>query len=349
MAKLRIAVFAGANATILNSPTLVTSNKGRLPGERVLDGRYDHLVPQTLHEPVTVRVRRLSAHPLEEDAAAVYHDNGSDYYEMELSPEDGPYLLPYVARRADGSPDGTPFEDADLLNPGLGFGGRQFFYPDASRVFEEVDRTIAGRDDTGEANTLDRRAHYDFIRVLPSGGYTSGGEESGIDYFPYKPFPLGKYPPVSALALITNTVQRALDSGAYAGGLWMQASSSVEEVMYWLSLLIDSELPLAGIVAQRYHGQLSNDGDRNIVDAVDYVLSGRGVGLGAVGVLDEQVFAARELKKADDRPGNYKATGGHVGILGSMGPPVTIWYKLAYKHTSTSDVRLSVLPQEVAF
>ena len=37
MAKLRIAVFAGANATILNSPTLVTSNKGRLPGERVLD------------------------------------------------------------------------------------------------------------------------------------------------------------------------------------------------------------------------------------------------------------------------------------------------------------------------
>ncbi len=349
MAKPSIAVFAGANATILNSPTLVTSNKGRLLGERVLEGRYDHIVAQTLHEPVWVKIRKYSAHPLEADATKVYHDDGKDFYEVELRPEDGPYLLPYMARRSDNSPKGVPFEDADLLNAALYFGGRQFFYPDAAQVFDDIDRTISGRDDTGEANSLDRRAHYEFIRVLPSGGHSSRGEELGVDYFPYKPFPLGKYPPVSALARATNIVHYTLASGTYKGGIWMQASSSVEEVMYWLSLLIDTELPMAGIVAQRYHGQLSGDGDRNIVDAVDYVLSGQGVGLGAVGVLDEQIIAARELKKADDRPGNYKATGGHGGILGSIGPPVTVWYKPAYKHTTASDVRLSLLPNEVAF
>jgi uncharacterized protein YjbI with pentapeptide repeats len=49
---------------------------------------------------------------------------------------------------------------------------------------------------------------------------------------------------------------------------------------------------------------------------VDYILSGQGMGLGAVGVQDERIYAAREFKKADDRPGNYKATGGHGGILG---------------------------------
>ena len=54
MAKPRIAVFSGPRSTIANSPTLVTSNKGRLPGEPELPGRYDHLVAQTLFEPVAV-------------------------------------------------------------------------------------------------------------------------------------------------------------------------------------------------------------------------------------------------------------------------------------------------------
>ena len=68
-----------------------------------------------------------------------------------------------------------------------------------------------------------------------------------------------------------------------------------------------------------------------------------------MGVLDERIYAAREFKKADDRPGNYKATGGHGGILGTAGPPVTIWYKPAYKHTSSSEVNLTQLPEDVEF
>ena len=264
---------------------------------------------------------------------------------MELTPEDGAYLLPYLGRLADPSASGVPFEDADLVNMAIQCGGRQFFYPDASRIFEEIDRTITGRDDHGEANSLDRRADYDFIRVLPAAGYTKQGERSGVDYYHYKPYPIARTPGVESLAKAANMVQQAMASGGYAGGIWMEGSPTVEETTYWLSLLIDTELPFASIASQRTHGQLSNDGDRNIVDAVDYVLSGEG----AVGVLDEQIFAARELKKADDRPGNYKATGGHGGILGSVGPPVTIWYKPAYKHTATSEVRLSVLPEEEAF
>ena len=135
MAKSTIAVFSGPNSTIANSPTLVTSNKGRLPGEKMLEGRYDHLAPQLIHEPVTVRIRKFSAHPLEEDARGVYHDNGQDYYEVELRPEDGPYLLPYMARRRNGGEVGTPFEDTDLYSEALQQGGRQFFFPDASRMF----------------------------------------------------------------------------------------------------------------------------------------------------------------------------------------------------------------------
>jgi L-asparaginase/Glu-tRNA(Gln) amidotransferase subunit D len=302
---------------------------------------------QELYEPVTVKIKRFSGHPLEGDARALYHDPGQDYYEVELHPDDGPYLLPYVARRADGSLNGTPFEEADLWDPDLGFGGRQFFYPDASRVFDEIDRTIAGRSEDGTGSPLSQQADFDFVRVLPPGGYTSDGEVSGRDFFPYAPYPIAHRPRYQDLAKVTNMVQSALSSGRYAGGIWLESSPTLEETLYWLNLLVDTDLPIVGCASQRAHGQMANDGDRNIVDAVDYILSGQRAGV--VAVQEERIFAAREFKKADDRPGNYKATGGHGGILGSTGPPVTIWYRPTYNHTFNSELNTAKLNARVAF
>ena len=281
-----------------------------------------------------MKIKKFSAHPLEQDASDLYHDDGKEYYEVTLTPEDGPYLLPYMARRKDGSPTGVPFEAFDMWNPMLGFGGRQFFYPDASRIFEDINRSISGRSADGEANILERRgARFDFVRVLPPGGFTKKGERAGVDYFPYRPEPIAKIVRAQDLARAANKVQASLGSGKYKGGIWLDGSPQLEESLYWLSLLIDTTLPLAGVAAQRPHGELSNDGDRNIVDAVDYVLSGAGEGLRSRGIQDQVIFASREFKKADARPGNYKATGGHGGILGSVKEGVTVWYKPNYKHT----------------
>ena len=119
MDRPKIAVFSGPTSTIANSPSLVTSNKGRAAGERNLPGRFDHLVAQTLHEPVTVRIKRFSAHPMEEDGRDVYWDDGKGFYEVELRPEDGPFLLPYMARRKDGSGPGAPFEAGDMTDPAI--------------------------------------------------------------------------------------------------------------------------------------------------------------------------------------------------------------------------------------
>ena len=77
--KARIAHLAGPNATIQNTPPLVTSNKARVKNKLPLltnpDGtpaRFDMLRPQRLAAPVTVYVDQLSAHPLETDAAELY-------------------------------------------------------------------------------------------------------------------------------------------------------------------------------------------------------------------------------------------------------------------------------------
>ena len=77
--KIRIAHLAGPNATIQNTPPLVTANKARLKHQLPLrcgpDGtplRYDVLRPQRLAAPAKVYVEQFSAHPLEGDAAELY-------------------------------------------------------------------------------------------------------------------------------------------------------------------------------------------------------------------------------------------------------------------------------------
>lgn len=390
--KPKIAVFSGASATIGNSAPLVTSNRAReqygLPLRLNQDGspmRSDVVRPQRLARPVTVYIEQFSAHPLERDAAELYaapdgyldpqgdfhktrqNPNDVPVYEVTLRPEDGLYLLPYMARQADErawEDDGT-----DAFAPSERC--RQPFYPDASRIFEEIDRFSIGA--SGVGNLLSSRADFTFYRAAPPGGYKKGlpaarrtdegscdilPESLGVDFFPYRPLWLSQQPPRAMLARVTNLVQKALASGQYAGAIWLEGSPNVEETIYWLSLLIDTAVPIVGNASQQPHGAAGNDGDQNIIDAVDYIVSrvwadetGRDK-VGAVAIQNKQIFAAREVQKADARPGGYIATGGHGGIVGRISEafpatPTVLTFVPARRHTSNSAVNLRRLPGAV--
>lgn len=387
MTKLRIAHLAGPTATIQNTPPLVTSNKARarydLP-PRLDDAgtapRFDALRAQRLAAPAKVYVEQFSAHPLEADASELYGPPdgflGADgsfskerrspddkaVYEIEIHPDDGLYPLPYMARQA----NGQAWEE-ECATPGAARAqARQGFFPDGSRSFEEIDRLGIGAD--GMAGMISSLADVDFFRVAPPSGFTKGllaesrndmgegdiaPESPGRNFFPYKPYHLGSPPPRPALAKITNDVQAVLQSDTYDGAIWTQGSPNIEETSYWFNLLIDTTKPIACNAAQRPQGQLSNDGPHNIVDSLRYIgskvwadESGRNR-LGTLLVQEQQFFAAREVAKADARPGGYVATGGHGGILGQISHAgrVALTYLPAYKHTHLSDVRLTLLPQ----
>jgi len=388
--KPRIAHLSGSNATISNSPPLVTSNKARLQhGLAPMtspDGslpRFDVLRPQRLAMPVTIYVEQFSAHPLEADAAELYgppdgfldaegivrntrqHVRDKPVYRIDLSPEDGLYPLPYMARQADGS----AWED-DCAYPGApAEKSRQPYYPDGSRIFEEIDRFGIGENGTG--NIVSSQAHMDFFRVLPSGGYTKGltaGERTdvgdgdippetlGRDFFVYRPRHLSVSPPRPALARIANEVQAILDTGDYLGAIWTQGSPRIEETLYWLNLVLDTTLPVVGNAAQRPHGEISNDGPKNLVDSVEYIASrvwqddrGRNKA-GMVVIQEQQIFAARDVQKGDARPGGYITTGGHGGLLGAVrghGLPPILTYLPGARHSWQSDVNRTRLPNSV--
>lgn len=382
----RIAHLSGSNATIQNSPPLVTSNKARSKyGLPLLAGQgggplgQDIVRSQRLAAPAKLYVEAYSAHPLEADAAELYAppdgflDAGGHFhhertgpadrpvYEVEIAPEDGLYMLPYMARQSDGSA-----WEGDTATNGQ---SRQPFYPDGSRPFEEVDRF--GLDERGWSSPIGRQAEVDYYRILPPGGYAKGlpedrrtdvgagdipPERNGMDFFPYRPAPLTTAPKRGALADIVNEVQAILGSGAYDGAIWTQGSGRVEETLYWFNLLLDIRVPVCGVAGQRPHGSLSADGPRNILDGVDYICNGPWAGpdgadrVGAVAIQDQLIFTAREIAKLDSRPGGYEATGGSGGILGQVGhgSRPTLEFLPTRAHTWRSRLRVTQLPEQIS-
>jgi hypothetical protein len=372
--KPTIAVFSGPTATIQNTPPLLTS------AAHSGDSHGGGVRAQRLAAPAVVYVEQFSAHPLEADAADVYgppdgylDEDGSFHaiegtalpdgrvgvYRIELDPTEGPLLLPYLARTRAGTPWVT-----NGLSPMAGEDEqRQTFYPDASRLYEEIDRL--GVSGEGHGNPLSRHAEFEFLRAAPSGGYRKGHpangstnghiERRGEHYFNYFPHHLRAEPGPAALVRATNMVQEALGSGRYVGGQWLEGSPTNEESLYWFNLVLDIKVPLVGHSAQRPHGSLSADGDKNIADGVAYLTSrvwedehGRDR-VGVVMIVDEVIYAAREVAKTDARPGNYVATGGHGGIVGNAAcyPAPKLTYVPLWKHTYQSELRLSVLPTHV--
>jgi hypothetical protein len=162
-------------------------------------------------------------------------------------------------------------------------------------------------------------------------------------------------PTLAALAKLTSTVQHVLANGGYVGAQWLEGSPTVEETIYWLNLLIDTKIPIVAHSAQRMHGTASSDGPRNILDGIKYLLSGIALDpagndqVGAVLIVDEVVYSAREVTKVDGRPGGYETVGGHGGIVADMGgvgrPQLT--FVPARKHTYLSDVRMTGLSRRV--
>ncbi|WP_293397768.1 asparaginase domain-containing protein [Nevskia sp.] len=372
--KPRIAVFSGPTSTIQNNKPLITSNKARaqygLPLLTDAWGKTQTDWPryQRLAAPVTVYVEQFSAHPLEADVAELYAPpdgyvstagkfsktrGGADdkpVYAVTLKPEDGLYALPYMGRQA----NGKAWDDTFAF-PGAPFAqSRQTFVPDGSRIFAEIERDGGG---------IEARADYDFYRAVPSGGYTKGlpaakrsdtgegdiaPEKLGRDFFSYGPYSASQIRPM--LAREANIVQRVLASGKYAGAIWLEGSPTVEDSAYWLSLLIDTQLPISANSAHRNRGLVSADGDGNILDSIDYINSkvwadeqGRNR-LGTVMVQDEIIYSAREVEKGDAHPGAYVATGGYGGIFGSMTAGAYLTNIPTRKHTWKSELRISQLP-----
>jgi L-asparaginase/Glu-tRNA(Gln) amidotransferase subunit D len=312
-----IAVVTGPTATIVNTPPI-----GADPNA---------LHPQRLASPLTAEAEPASVHPLASPSAAEgAGDNASPLRMLGAGS-----LLP-------------------LPHPEPLAGDAQTFFPSAERLYEEID--CFDLDENGRSRVLSRRADFEFFRAGPPAGYDDEGEIAGVDYFPYGDTPRRAEPDFSALLRITNTVQSIAD-GRVDAIQWLEGTPVIEETLYWLSLLIDTDKPIVGQVAQRMHRTIGSDGPKNLLDGVTYIASkawqadgppeNGGDAVGPVLVTDGLVFTAREVVKTAGRPGGYTAAGfGPVAAITSE-ERQRVEFLPTRRHTGRSEVRTSALPETV--
>lgn len=117
-------------------------------------------------------------------------------------------------------------------------------------------------------------------------------------------------------------------------------SNTSEETAYFLNLVLDTDKPVVVVGAQRQRGTLSEDGSRNLFDAVRVAAHPDAAGRGVMMVVGDMIHAARDVTKTI----SYRTetwNSGDLGVLGLTDPDMIRFYRMPYgRHTRSSQFRL---------
>ena len=126
-----------------------------------------------------------------------------------------------------------------------------------------------------------------------------------------------------------------------AGIVVTHGSNTSEETAYFLNLVLDTDKPVVVVAAQRQRGTLSEDGSRNLYDAVRVAAHPDAAGRGVMLMAGDMIHAARDVTKTI----SYRTetwNSGDLGVLGLTDPDMIRFYRMPYgHHTSSSEFRLS--------
>ncbi|HKE25608.1 MAG TPA: asparaginase [Bryobacteraceae bacterium] len=118
-------------------------------------------------------------------------------------------------------------------------------------------------------------------------------------------------------------------------------SNGLEEVAYFLDLTVKSDKPVVLTAAQRLHGTIGADGDANLLAAVRVAVDAQSRGMGVLGVVNDEIHAARDVRKnISHRVDAWNS--GDVGDLGLVDKDRISYYrKPIRKHTTESEFDVS--------
>lgn len=121
----------------------------------------------------------------------------------------------------------------------------------------------------------------------------------------------------SDLLRITELIHQEFQSSSIAGAVVVQGTDTIEETAYVLDLLVDSDKPVVVTGAMRSAAMLSADGPANILAAIIAASSAKMCGKGALVVLNDEIHAARFVRKSHTAlPSAFTSPG--YGIIGSL-------------------------------
>jgi L-asparaginase len=148
---------------------------------------------------------------------------------------------------------------------------------------------------------------------------------------------------------LNETIHEVVRGEAPAGVVITHGTATLEETAYFLNLTLKVAVPVVVVGAQRPASGLSSDAGMNLVSAVRVAGAAAARGLGVLGLLNDEIQAAREVTKASTlRLETFRSP--DVGMLGYADPDgrVAIYRRPTRRHAPDTqfDVRgLADLPR----
>jgi L-asparaginase len=125
-------------------------------------------------------------------------------------------------------------------------------------------------------------------------------------------------------------------------------TDTLEELAYFLHLTVRTDRPIVIVGAMRRPGVTGYEGQANLVDAVRVAADPQSRGKGAMVVLNDEIWSAREVTKTDAQRLNTFQTRGY-GVLGIVDTDRVVYYRETVKrHSAKSEfdiTQVSTLPR----
>ena len=145
---------------------------------------------------------------------------------------------------------------------------------------------------------------------------------------------------VRDLAELAAEIENSLDEGA-GGAVVTQGTDTIEETAFALDLLVDREAPVVVTGAMRNPTLPSADGPANLLSSIQVASSEVARGLGTIVVLNDEIHAARFVRKTHTQsPATFRSDPlGPIGWVAEDTPKILLRPEVRHKIRLTQDPR----------
>lgn len=150
-----------------------------------------------------------------------------------------------------------------------------------------------------------------------------------------------KMTPAHWLALAKTINETFASDDDLAGIVVTHGTDTMEETAYFLNLAVKQDRPIVLVGSMRSSNEVSADGPANLINAVRVASNSQTSGHGVLVVLNEDISAARDVWKTDNRR-VQTFEGSNVGHLGTVDPDgVRFYHRSLQPHTTASEFDIS--------